>query len=237
MWAKKEKKTLFTLCVDNYAPEITALTFPLLRHYAKKIGADFHIIKDRKFPGFPPVYEKFQIYELAQQMENDWNLYVDADALIHPECIDFTNYLPRDTVAHKAFDISTVRFTPDRFFKRDGRFLGSGNWFAIASDWCIELWKPLDDLTLEEAVARINPMVNELIGKVNPSHLIDDFTCSRNIAKYGLKARALQTLLHPVDMSASNQWWHVYNVSEKSKLEQMKSVLGSWKIAAWAAKQ
>jgi hypothetical protein len=64
------KKTLFTLNVDSYAPAITELTYPLLKGYADKIGAGFHVIDERKSPGLPPVYEKAQIYDLCRQMGN-----------------------------------------------------------------------------------------------------------------------------------------------------------------------
>ena len=153
------KKTLFTLSVDNYAPEISALTFPLLQRYASKIGADFQVISERKFPGFPPQYEKLQIYELGKG--NDWNIYIDADALVHPDTFDVTDHLSKDTVLHNGKDQAGNRWTYDRFFRRDGRHIGSCNWFTIGSDWCIDLWKPLDDLTLEQAIENIHPVVTE----------------------------------------------------------------------------
>jgi hypothetical protein len=58
-------KAVFTLCVDDYAPEVTRLTFPFLHAYASKIGADFRIIERRVFEAFPAVYEKLQIYRLG----------------------------------------------------------------------------------------------------------------------------------------------------------------------------
>ena len=78
MWQKPLKKTVFTLNIDGYAPEVTELTYPLMKHYAAKIGADFHIIKERKFPDWPPVYEKMQIYQLAQEMKNSIAGIVDC---------------------------------------------------------------------------------------------------------------------------------------------------------------
>ena len=48
----------------------------LIRAYADKIGADIHIIKERKFdPSYPPVYEKLQIFKLAKEIGADWNSY------------------------------------------------------------------------------------------------------------------------------------------------------------------
>ncbi len=33
------KKTVFLLNIGNYAPQITGLTYPLIRRWARKIGA------------------------------------------------------------------------------------------------------------------------------------------------------------------------------------------------------
>lgn len=148
MWQKQPKKTIFTVRVDNYAPEICELTYPLIKAWAHKIGAQFHVIRERKFPDWPPVYEKLQIYQIAQDMQNDWNIYLDSDALVHPDTFDITEHLSRDTVCHNGNDMAGCRWRYDRFFQRDGRHIGSCNWLAIASDLCIELWKPLDDFNL-----------------------------------------------------------------------------------------
>ena len=50
MWQKPVKKTVFTLSVNGYSPEITEITFPLMQLWADKIGADFHVIRDRIIP-------------------------------------------------------------------------------------------------------------------------------------------------------------------------------------------
>ena len=230
MWEKKLKKTLFTLNIDDYEPEITALTYPLMQRYADKIGADFHIIKERKFPGWPVTYEKMQIYELAQQQENDWNIFVDGDCLIHPDLMDMTNHLQKDTVMHNANDESTHRYRADRYFIRDGRFIGSCNWFACASDLCIDLWKPLDDLTLEEAIENINPIAGEENGGITKEHLIDDYTLSRNIAKYGLKFTTVRKIL--IDKGYTNPLFlmHMYNISTQSKLDILNATLQQWGV-------
>lgn len=228
MWQKNIKKTVFTLNVDNYAPEITRLTYPLIRYYANKIGADFHIINTRKFPDMPPVYEKLQIYELAQEMGNDWNIYIDSDALIHPETPDFTAHLSKDTVMHQDHDMASVRWKYDRFFLRDGRNIGSCNWFAVASDWCIDLWKPLDDLTFEECLGMINPTPNERNGGIEPGHLIDDFTLSRNIAKYGLKYISVQDMLKKLGIPGAGFFEHKYAITNEAKVASIQDTLVQW---------
>lgn len=233
MWQKKVQKTVFTLCVDNYAPEITSITFPLLKAYADKIRADFFIIDQRRFPEFPPVYEKLQIYELGQQMNNDWNIFIDADALIHPDLFDLTEVLPKDTVAHHGSDFAPIRWNYDRYFRRDGRHIGSGNWFTLGSDWCIDLWRPLDDLTLAEACANIQPTVHEYnAGVFDPSHLIDDYTLSRNIAKYGLKFQTVRKILADRGFEKGGYFfWHAYTIPVKEKAEKMKQVLSEWGLS------
>jgi hypothetical protein len=223
------KKAIFTLRVDDYAPEICELTFPLLHNYANKIGAEFVVIDQRRFPDWPPVYEKLQIYELAQEMQNDWNIYIDADALIHPDLMDLTTMLSKDTVAHHGSDFASQRWKYDRFFLRDGRHIGSGNWFTIASDWCVDLWRPLDDLTLDEACINISPTLQErLSGCFDSSHLIDDYTLSRNIAKYGLKFVTIRKLLSDIDPNLQGLFWHQYLVKADQKLLEMKQMLKTW---------
>jgi hypothetical protein len=230
MWEKQIKKTIFTLNVNGYAKEITDLTFPLINHYAKKIGADFYVIKDRKFPDWPITYEKLQIYQLAQEMKNDWNLYIDADTIIHPDFMDITNHIPKDTVAHNGCDTADNRWRYDRFFHRDGRHIGSCNWFAVASDWCIELWKPLEDLTVEEAVANIFPTVNEQNTVITSEHLIDDYTLSRNIAKHGLKFTTFRQILKDLGYDNPGFLWHQYTIPIDEKVARMNEILKAWGI-------
>lgn len=61
------KKALWVLNVDNYSPDITVITYPLLKAYAKKIRAEFCEITTRKYPAWPVVCEKMQIYDLARE--------------------------------------------------------------------------------------------------------------------------------------------------------------------------
>ncbi len=87
------KTTIHLLNVGDYTPEITALTYPLIRCYAARIGVEIFIIKERKSPNWTISYEKLQIFDLAREHKNDWNIYIDSDALVHPETIDFTPFV------------------------------------------------------------------------------------------------------------------------------------------------
>lgn len=228
----RPKKVLWTLVVNGYSKAITELTFPYMQRFADKIGADFRVISERKFPDFPAVYEKLQIRTLGEG--NDWNMFLDADALVHPDMFDLMAHLPRDTVMHHGADPASLRFRPDRLFRRDGRNIGSCNWFAVASDLCIDLWDPLD-LPLEEAVQNIFPTANERAsGVIEAAHLIDDYTLSRNIARYGLKVQTLTPSPHdPEGMIArlhiqGHFFWHKYTISAEQKIVEMKQVIQSW---------
>lgn len=260
------KKTLWTVNVNNYAPEVTELTYPLLKRYAKKCGADFEVITERKFPDWPVTYEKLQVHERGR--DSDWNMVIDGDTVIHPDFFNVTEHLDPDTVCHNANDLASNRWKYDQYFRRDGRNIGSCNWFTVGSNLCLDLWRPLDDLTLEQALENIMPTVHErathvqrctnpkcrfefpsdkdaeaigecaLCGQprkrrpkpvIDREHLIDDYTLSRNIARFGLKfttVRALQEKLK----DQSFYLWHWYTITTAEKIEKIKEVLLGWGI-------
>lgn len=221
------KKTLYTLCVNGFAPEVTALTFPLMRRWANKIGAEFVIIDKRKFEGAPITYEKFQIFELAQERGDDWSIYFDADALIHPSYFDPTALLSKDTTFSNGTDFTPIRFKPDKYFLRDGRFIGKGNWCLAASDWCRDIWRPLDDISIDDAITAITPTAQEEACGITAEHLIDDYTVSRNIAKYGLKHIISPELEEKYKIPAGHLWHH-YLMPASEKLVLMQRQLMGW---------
>lgn len=227
------RKTLYTLLLDDYAPEIVRMTFPLLRHYARKIGASFEVIDTREFPTWPVTYEKLQIHERAKRNGDDWAMFLDADTLVHPETPDWTLFLPDDTVAHNGADFAPLRWRSNDYFKRDGRNIGSCNWNALASRLCLDLWRPLEALP-ETVAENIFPTVNELnSGVIDSRHLIDDYALSLNIARFGLKFTTLIELQKKLgfDPAASGFYWHEYTIGISQKAAKMEDVLkGIWKI-------
>jgi hypothetical protein len=206
----KVKKVVFTLNVDNYLPDLTEITLPYLKGWADKIEADFHVISERKFPDMPVTYEKFQIWDLAhgEFADRDWFIYLDLDALIHPDCADFTAALPKDTTCSHGTDFTPNRFRPDKYFLRDGRFFGKGNWCAIFSDWCLDYYHPLDDITLAEAVSNIFPTQDERNFGITAEHLIDDWLVSRNISRYGLKHGIIPKLMEHYNRAEGHLMHH-----------------------------
>ena len=227
---KSIKKTIFLLDINNYASELTKITRPYVKKYADRIGADIHIINKRKWPDMPIVYEKLQIKDLAKELQSDWNIYIDSDALIHPETPDFTNFIKKDTVLHNGADMAAIRWIYDEYFLRDGRDIGSCNWLTIASDWCLDLWTPLD-ISLEQALKNIQPTMEELRSNViEKDHLIDDYTLSRNIARYGLKFETILDLSNRIGLQDSEFFWHLYTIPIEEKVSQMKETLERWKL-------
>lgn len=221
------RKTLWTLNIGNYAPEITKMTYPLFERFATKIGADFRQITDRVFPDMPVVYEKFQIGQ--QGRSNDWNIFIDSDAIIHPDCPDPTEYLSKDTVMCYATDFGPSRWGYDRHFRRDGRHIGWGNWFSISSDWTIDLWEPLD-IPMGEALKQISVYVCEE-KRFSKEHLIDDFTVSRNVAKFGLKFKSFQTMLKETGQEKNHFLWHNHLIDRKTKASSIREQINLWKLA------
>lgn len=220
------KKTIFTLNIGNYEPEIINLTYPFIKDYAKKIGADFKIIDKAVFPGAPLMYEKMQIFELGRG--NDWNIYVDSDCLVNPYLFDITEILPEDTVLSYNADFADARFKYDNYFRRDGRNIAMGNFFTVASHLCTEIWEPLDGVSYKEAVERIylthqNKRLNHAYG-----YGIDDFVTSRNLARYGLKYKTFPQLLQDLGKPNADFMYHDHLLTTEEKLKNIKEKIKNW---------
>lgn len=224
---RKIKKTIFTLNLDNYAPAITKLTYPFLEKYADKINAEFKIITKRKFPDYPMMYEKLQIYELGA--DNDWNIYIDSDCLVHPDMFDITEILPEDTVLNFGNDFANNRFQYDNYFRRDGRNIGSASMLVISSHLCHDIWEPLSDMPVEEALKKIKVIHIEEIAGQSPEHWIDDYVISRNIAKYGIKYKTFRDLLVEIGRPNDEYFYHENPIPEKDKLKKIKGKLKFWR--------
>lgn len=226
------KKTIFVLNVGNYAPEITSITYPYLRRYAEKIGASIHTINTRQFPGWDLDYEKLQIYDLIPALGCDFVMYVDSDALVHPELPDLSALIPPDTVAHNGSDFAPIRWRYDDagYFQRDGRHIGSCNWLACAHRWCRDLWRPLDDLTPEQAYANISLTAAEArSGHCAATHLVSDYALSRNIARFGLKFTTLGDLWKQHGLTP-DFFSHAYTISNAEKVKMLQETVARWKL-------
>ncbi len=217
-------KTIFQLNIDNYEPEVTALTYPLVDRYADKIGADVVRITERKYPDYPLTYEKFQIHDLAS---SEWVLYFDSDTLIHPETFDFTEYLPKHRVFVNNDNVSVGRYVPDIYFKRDNRHTSLTTNMVIVSDWCMDAWKPTD-LTREQVASNIYPLPREDFTG-DTSWRIDDYLVSRNIARYGLGVEQLNEIY--IRLFGHTRLDYIYHPQGwEDKLSRIKDRLDHWEL-------
>jgi hypothetical protein len=207
-------KAVYVVRINNYFPELCEITIPLIKNYAKKIGAEFVEITERKFPDFPPTYEKLQIYELGKN--NDWNILSDADNLIHPNAVDLTAYLKPDHVGYfSGFDANNM-FEMDKYFERDGRNLGMATGWVMSSNLTHDLWTPLE-FGWEEARKR-----------TKREFIIDEYCLSRNLAKFGLKFTGLN-----FSKAIWDQFPHLGVEEEpdrKAIVEKAKNIVKEWKI-------
>jgi len=227
------KKVLFTLQVGGYGEDMSKLTIPFMQYHADKIGAEFRVIKERRWPELPPVMEKFQIYHLAQEEFKgyDWFIYWDLDTLIHPDFFDVTALLGKDTTCSGiTSDFTPNRFKPDPYFLRDGRFIGKGNWCAMFSDWCLDYYHPPEPMTaehVEHLAQNIRlTVVESRSGVMQPSHLIDDYCVSRNIARYGLKHTLISEIASKFNRpDIPNMLFHQYLHDMDKKIVMMQKQL------------
>jgi hypothetical protein len=157
----------------NYLPILRKLTLPTIFQYAEKINAEINFIKKRKYPKWPIVYEKIQVYDYGKTY--DWNILLDIDYIISPRLHDVTRSYTEDVVSFSHSYNARTQLKPDHYFLRDGRNVGIAANFVVTSKWTHDLWEPL------------NMPLQKALQNVTREHVIDEYCLSRNLAKYGLK--------------------------------------------------
>ena len=182
------RKLLHVVNINNFFPELFALTSPTIRSYAERNGYMINMITERKFPDYPINYEKMQVYEDGKDAEV--NILCDADMLIHPQFPDVTTFLQRDSIAFNDNYNISWKYHVDRirYFMRDGRDVGIATNFVVSSDWTHDVWKPLSlsQKDIEDLAKKENTDGGGAEGR-GWGHYADEFALSYNMAKYGLK--------------------------------------------------
>ena len=223
------KKAVVTLNIGDYEPEITKITYPFLKGYAQKIGAEFIEITERKFPDWPASAEKFQLHEIAPQFEHC--LFVDADAFIAPDTPDLHEmFNDKSVVFFNGLDNRLDRFKADIYSRRSGSRVGACTWLVGCTDWtAADLWQPPADF--DAAVKNISLMWSEAkTGQCQHAHLIDDYQLSCNIARYGLKVKSVNGLCE--ELRRNPEWFvHLYNCSSYEKLRAIRARLDAMGVA------
>ncbi len=167
------KINVFTLDVDNFEQEVIKITFPLIESYAKKIGANFVRITERKFPSFNRLYEIMQIHELGK--DSDWNIFIDPTVIVREGMIDMTKECPSDTVGHWGVYGAESWYYKDDVFKKDERDIAFPDFMVCVPRACHDLWKPAE-LPYEVAIVY-----------AGRDHWIAEWNLSRNLAINGYK--------------------------------------------------
>ena len=182
------RKVIHVVNINDFFPELFALTYPTIRSYAERNGYMINMITERKFPDYPINYEKMQVYEDGKNAEV--NILCDADMLIHPEFPDVTTFLQRDSIAFNDNYNISWKYHVDRirYFMRDGRDVGIATNFVVSSDLTHDVWEPLSlsQKDIEDLAKKENTDTGGADGR-GWGHYADEFALSYNMAKYGLK--------------------------------------------------
>ena len=180
------KKIIHVVNINNFFPELFALTYPTIESYAQRYGYEINIISERKFPDYPLHYEKFQVYEDGKEAEV--NILCDANMLIHPHLPDMVTHLRREAIAFNDNYHLSTKYHVDRipYFMRDGRDVGIATNFVVTSDWTHDAWEPIP-LSAKDIESLAKKEVTEDGNQRGWGHYADEFAISFNMAKYGLK--------------------------------------------------
>lgn len=171
------KKIIHCVYINDYFPELWKLTFPSIKSYAHRIGAELNIITERKFKDWHINYEKFQVW--SDGKDADANFLIDADVLIHEKFPDFSNGItyPHHIAFNDNYHASSkFNIQNNIYFQRDGRDVGIASNAVISFKSTHDVWQPLD----------ITPHEGRQITFVREGD-IDEYTLSLNMAKFGLK--------------------------------------------------
>lgn len=166
------------LNIGNFFPELTELTYPTIESFAKRIKAKINIITKMKISSDNILAEKLQVYEDGK--EYDYNIFLDLDLLIHPQCYNPFKNIPPFHVAFKDAHYANEIFKQDEVFKNDPRNVGVSTCCVFSTRETHQLWKPISELNLEQITNNI----------IQDRKNIDEYTLSRNLAKYSIKYTA-----------------------------------------------
>lgn len=171
------KKELFVVRVDNYFPELCNLTLPTIKNYAEKIGAKFTVISERKYPDYPPAYEKVQIYDLGT--DNDFNILVDCDLVFDEAMYDVTELVSENSVGSWMEYDPHLTIAFDEYIKLDGSDRIPATNFMVSTKDTHKIWEPFEI----ELVSIINNMKR--------SWVIDEYCVGHNMKKYDIKNKGI----------------------------------------------
>lgn len=167
------RKCVHTVVIEDWRPDLCAITLPNLERYAKRIGADFNVISKAKFPGYPPNYERLQVYEAGRDYE--WNICIDADTILRRDCEDPTTWMNPRAMGSLWMTDARHYFAWNKYFERDGRNIGVADCFVVTSRLTHDAWTPLEE-PFEEARRHC----------LRDERMVSEYALSLNVARFGL---------------------------------------------------
>ena len=173
----KFKKCIHVVAFDDYKPLMCEITLPNLRAYADKIGADFNLIREKRFDGYPPNFERLQVWWAGN--DYDINFNIDADTLMHKDAEDPSEWFPHDHFGSLwAMDADFYFDMRDIYFQRDGRNLSVSDNFTVSTRFTHDAWEPpAKEITYDLMVKKC----------FKDPRQVSEYWISRNIARYGIK--------------------------------------------------
>ena len=91
-----EERVVCTLIIGDEAERLAVYAIPLMENYAKKVNADFYILRGgRQENASIPYYEKFQIIDLLKRYKR--LIFLDIDVLVTPIIPDLFTVVPGDS--------------------------------------------------------------------------------------------------------------------------------------------
>lgn len=195
--------------IDDYFPELKLYTLPTIERFCDKIKADLKIIRERRFPDWPILTEKLQIYANGALYPN--NILLDLDILVHPDCYNpFERNIPYTHCAFKDNYNASKQLKSDIYFERDGRDVGISGCAVFTTSHTHDLWKFSDYFKANKHMVLENILQERKI--------VDEYVMSRNLARYGLKYVA------PYPIHEYDLMFHLgnYKQSEEMILERAK---------------
>jgi hypothetical protein len=129
-----KKFALLTLTIGDHYQNLSKITYPTLKRYAEKIGADFIPITEQKISQTTPHWEKFQILDYLNKYERI--IYVDTDILIRKNCPNLFEIVPESKLGIynecpfvPGRDYAILKASEDygsKDFKWDGKYYNTG---------------------------------------------------------------------------------------------------------------
>jgi hypothetical protein len=218
------KKLLVTLDIGDYDRDITSLTFPHMQKYAKNIGADFHIITERKFPDFDINLEKFQLYDIC--LDYNWTIFLDADCLINPKGTDLTKLVENDRIIISSYNNPKHHFYPENIEEQYNLNYYAPFFFLVFhknSKNCVKPYEnALDYCKYINIESQNKEFLNYLSSKnisknlISSSWFLDEFLFTLNLHRYNIKTASLRE-----DFPELNIIAHTPNEKTK-KIEELK---------------